>query len=183
MHPQYTPEQTARFWSRVDRSGDCWLWTGARHPFGYGMVVLGRRWYAHRLAWTLSNGPIPAGMCVLHRCDNPPCVNPTHLFLGTFRDNTADMHAKGRGIVGDQHPARTRGDYLPRGDKHPARLRGDYLPRGEAHVNAKLTADGVREIRRLLTEGGLSQKRIAERFGVTQSVIGRIAAGKSWRHV
>jgi hypothetical protein len=193
-----TTPPAARFWPKVDKDGPvpahvphlgpCWLWTGAIDPaFGYGKFWMGRRgdspWHTHRAAWFLTFGPIPDGLNVLHRCDNPPCVNPAHLFLGTFKDNTVDMHAKGRGISGDNHPARTRGDYLARGDNHPARMHGDYLPRGEAHVNAKLTADGVREIRRLLAEGGLSQRRIAERFGVTPNVVSRIKRGTGWRHI
>lgn len=84
-----------RFWSKVDRSADCWLWTGARTPTGYG-ALHGQERLAPRMAWTLSVGPIPMGLQVLHRCDNPPCVNPDHLWLGTQQDNMADMIAKGR---------------------------------------------------------------------------------------
>jgi HNH endonuclease len=75
----------------------CWEWSGARDRYGYGKL---RRdtvyWKAHRLAWTLEHGPIPDGMYVCHHCDNPPCVNPAHLFLGTSRDNQLDRVAKGR---------------------------------------------------------------------------------------
>ena len=86
-----------RFWSKVDRSGECWLWTAAKVQ-GYGSFD-GRR--AHRVAWELAYGPIPKGVgyhgtCVLHRCDTPACVNPAHLRLGTQADNMADRDAKGR---------------------------------------------------------------------------------------
>lgn len=85
------------FWSRVDTSGDCLVWTGAKTPKGYGVLTLnGRRWYAHRLSYTLTNGPIPDGLFVCHRCDHPPCVRPDHLFLGTMQENFADMRRKGR---------------------------------------------------------------------------------------
>jgi hypothetical protein len=82
--------------SRVTESG-CWEWDGYRNELGYGICVLRRqRWRAHRLAWAYVHGPIPDGMVICHRCDNPPCINPDHLFLGTHRDNTADMMRKGR---------------------------------------------------------------------------------------
>lgn len=94
-----------RFWSRVARAdGDlCWLWTAARFSSGYGRVALPRAngspqtlEGAHRMAWILTNGPIPANLWVLHRCDNPPCCRPEHLFLGTHTDNMRDMTQKGR---------------------------------------------------------------------------------------
>lgn len=87
-----------RFWThiRVTEAG-CWEWTGKRRANGYGLTSINRRDVrAHRMAWTLSQGPIPDGLCVCHHCDNPPCVNPAHLFLGTKGDNLRDMCAKGR---------------------------------------------------------------------------------------
>ena len=91
-----------RFYNRVEPMMDdvgCWLWVGRRDSYGYGK--LGKKQTAsHRLSWTIHFGPIPSGLCVLHRCDNPPCVNPAHLFLGTQLDNIRDMNAKGRGKAG-----------------------------------------------------------------------------------
>lgn len=88
------------FWERVDQSGGedaCWPWTAGRFDTGYGGVWLdGKSQRAHRIAWILAFGPIPPSLRVLHRCDNPPCCNPGHLFTGTMRDNTADMVRKGR---------------------------------------------------------------------------------------
>jgi hypothetical protein len=90
-----------RFWEKVDRRGpdQCWLWTAALTGNGYGVIRLDThlpRVQAHRASWMLSNGPIPDGLWVLHRCDTPRCVNPAHLFLGTRADNVQDMIAKGR---------------------------------------------------------------------------------------
>jgi len=86
-----------RFWRRVSKSDRCWTWTGCGTPKGYGVVgYLGRQAYAHRVSWIIHNGPIPSGMSVCHRCDNPPCVRPEHLFLGTALDNNRDSRDKGR---------------------------------------------------------------------------------------
>lgn len=87
-----------RFWARVDRGDGCWEWRGCKKRNGYGWVgVRKEQWVAHRLAWTFVNGPIPTGLHVCHRCDNPSCVRPDHLFIGSHADNMADMKAKGRG--------------------------------------------------------------------------------------
>ena len=86
-----------RFWARVDRSGDCWLWTGARSSKGYGNITINWKVHlTHRLAYELAVGPIPRGLFVMHACDNQPCVNPAHLSVGTAKDNEADKQNKGR---------------------------------------------------------------------------------------
>lgn len=88
-----------RFWSRVKTGGpdDCWEWQGSRYPYGYGRFVAGgRAVYTHRFALELATGSDPGDKWVLHRCDNPPCVNPAHLFTGTAGDNNRDRHQKGR---------------------------------------------------------------------------------------
>lgn len=87
-----------RFWAQVQKSNECWLWTGAKQTTGgYGIMhVSNIRHRAHRFSYELHNGPIPPGLCVLHRCDVPACVNPDHLWTGTRADNTKDMIKKGR---------------------------------------------------------------------------------------
>ena len=90
------------FWAKVspEPNSGCWLYTGFVKPNGYGeQRVSGRLWLAHRLSWAEQCGPIPEGMCVCHSCDNRLCVNPAHLFLGTYQDNHDDMTAKGRRVV------------------------------------------------------------------------------------
>jgi hypothetical protein len=96
-HPTYRPS-IVRFWSKVEKSDNCWIWIGAKTPEGYGRM----RWmkgyeYAHRISWVIQNGTIADDLCVCHSCDNPSCVRPDHLFIGTIADNMHDRDTKGRG--------------------------------------------------------------------------------------
>jgi hypothetical protein len=96
--PSSTPKRE-RWEAKIDKSGECWIWTGSRGFYGYGQLRTGHSGVlerAHRLAWEFFRGPIPNGLFVLHRCDSPPCVNPDHLWLGTQRDNLRDCATKGR---------------------------------------------------------------------------------------
>lgn len=93
--------QEKRLWSKVSKTGPCWLWNGHRSSKGYGKThFCGKMILTHRLSWVLFNGPMPSGLFVLHRCDNPPCVNPKHLFLGTALDNARDCVLKNRHAKG-----------------------------------------------------------------------------------
>ena len=195
-----------RFWPKVNKiSGvwwngtECWVWVASFGSTGYGQIHDGTRLIgAHVASYRIAFGAIPDGLWVLHRCDNPACVRPDHLFLGTRIDNVHDMHAKGRGATGDRHPARVRPDYLPRGDNHPARTRGDYLPRsdqhhsrlhpelvarGERHARAKLTEDMVRAIRAEHAATGIRFKALGEKYGISDSNARVIVRRKSWKHV
>lgn len=99
-----TPEQAARFWAKVDKSGECWIWTGPKTKFGHG-TFMGHG--AHRIAWELERGPIPPGICICHNCpggDNPACIRPAHMFQGTQVENTADRVAKGRSTRANGKP-------------------------------------------------------------------------------
>lgn len=106
MANQYTSFHD-RVWSKVAKGENedaCWLWLGRKNTDGYGgLEVHGRGVMAHRSVWTLVNGPIPDGLCVLHKCDRPQCVNPAHLFLGTKTDNNTDMQMKGRSARGQKN--------------------------------------------------------------------------------
>lgn len=94
-----------RFWEKVVKTASCWLWTGSAGGFGYGQLHSGTKYNrkllrTHRLSWEIHNGKVPDGLCVLHKCDNPKCVNPDHLFLGTHKDNAQDCMKKGRFVPG-----------------------------------------------------------------------------------
>lgn len=136
-------------------------------------------------------------MHVLHSCDNPPCCNPAHLFLGTNADNTADRHAKGRdargaahGAVidpsrmsrGDAHYSRTHPERLARGDRHGSRLHPERVARGSRSGTAVLDEDAVLDIRAALAAGA-SKLSIAKRYGVAHATIRNIANGKTWGHL
>ena len=173
-----------RFWSKVAKGDGCWEWMAARDRKGYGMfqVGVGKTARAPRFAWELAHGPIPAGLHVLHRCDNPSCVRPDHLFLGTAADNNADKVAKGRQARGDRHPSRTHRHRLPRGDQHHLRLRPETVLRGEQNGNARLTSEQVRDIL-AMRASGKGQRAVAATFGVSKTTIRRIERGLTWRHV
>lgn len=136
----------------------CWEWVGGRSKSGYGAcnrnVGGHRESLIHRWSWYIHNGPIPDGMWVLHHCDNPPCCNPDHLFLGTQLDNLKDMINKGR----------------------------DTKARGSKIGLSKLKEMDVVEIKTLI-KSGVKCREIAIKFGVSKRTINYISQGKSWRHV
>lgn len=142
-----TTPYEARFWSKVHRQPNgCWEWTASRLPRGYGRFSLGGKQVgAHRVSWELHHGAIPSGLAVLHRCDNPPCVRPDHLFLGTLVDNIRDMIRKGR----------------------------DRKARGIGNGRAKLTDEEVAAIRSEVS-GGRSQVSVARAFGVSSGHVSRL---------
>jgi hypothetical protein len=149
-------DPVARFWPKVARSdGGCWLWTAAADPLGYGRfgVSRGDIRLAHRYSMELAGHDV-ANAIVCHRCDNPRCVNPAHLYLGTYSDNLRDRYARRPGNV----------------------------PRGERHCWAKLSDEIVRTIFRMRAEGR-THRVIAESFGVPECRISVILARKSWAHV
>jgi HNH endonuclease len=157
---------TERFWGKVDKrdANECWLWIGfTLKPRGsgwgnYGCINSGgkgRPLLAHRVSWEIANGPVPDGMLVCHHCDNPPCVNPRHLFLGTQSDNMNDCSAKGR----------------VRSPKS----------RGETHPMAKLTKAKVLLIR--AARGEKSARELALRLGVCRNSIHNIWSGRTWSSV
>jgi hypothetical protein len=185
----YTSKNLSRFWSKVDKSGGddaCWTWTASCNQHGYGRIKWRNKLVqSHRLAWQLKHGDIPEGLFVCHHCDNPKCCNPKHLFLGTNKDNQADMHRKGRGIRarGLFNGSYTHPERRARGERHWSRLYPDKMPKGERNSQAKLTDDDVRRIRTLYASGGITQRQLAVQFGVDQQVIWAIVNRKRWSHV
>ena len=157
--------------SRTKPNGDCMEWQGPLNKGRYSNCVYriygGRLVLGHRIAWAIANGRSPGRLCVLHRCDNPPCINPDHLFLGTHKDNYDDMASKGR--------AR-----LPIGggwrNGHPALT-------GSRHPNSKITESDVAWIRRVDAERSISRKDIAKSLGVDLSNVWQVIHRKAWKHV
>lgn len=148
-----------RFWSKVDKSRGpdaCWPWTAYRNEDGYGVFPWGKEEKSHRVAWILTNGPIPKGKSILHqpeKCNHRWCCNPAHLYVGTQFDNVHDM----------------------------IRIGTKIQPRGESSPNAVLTNAAVRAIRGLYNTVNASV--LAERFGVKLCTIRDVAKGRSWKHV
>lgn len=185
QRPRKTPHE--QLWGgvvRVEDGTSCWV-TSGNNGNGYTKLSIWtpdgtRREYAHRLAWEEANGPIPAGLDVLHTCDNPPCIRNdgerSHLFIGTAKDNSADMVAKGRNAA-ITHPER-----VPRGERHMSRTRPDALVRGESHWSHKLTEAQVLEIRSLYASG-TSIRRLALVYSVARSTIQCIVHRRTWKCV
>lgn len=151
-------DRAERFWEKVDRSGGdaaCWNWQAYHHRSGYGRFgwKSGKVYFSNRAAYELTHGPIPDGLYVLHSCDNRSCCNPAHLFLGTARDNTADMFSKGRARPG-------------------------HVP-GVLNGRAKLTIEQVTAIRQ--ARGKRTQQSLADEYGVAQTTISGVMRGVNWQ--
>lgn len=151
MPPKRFETLDEAFESQVMKVDGCWRWVGSTAGDGYGVIeVGGLRSYAHRFSFEKFKGQIPAGLSVLHRCDNPPCCNPDHLFAGTKTDNMRDASVKGR------------------------------LRSRERNPTAKLTAASVTVIRERYLRGGVSRQTLGDEYGVSAAAIGKVVRGKTW---
>src|SRR3990167_2058280 len=140
------------FWDKVDKTDSCWLWKVGKNKDGYGRFRFEMKIkVSHRFAWEITFGKIPSGMLVCHKCDNPPCVNPSHLFLGTHKDNAIDKSQKGRG----------------------------YNRSGENNGMCKLKFTAIKKVRSLYKSGKYRQKELADSFKVGQDYISRIVNYKA----
>lgn len=158
-----------RFFDRVEaKEGGCWEWIGHLNHHGYGMMSVDYRQYpAHRISYFMHFGIDPQRFVLLHACDNPPCVNPLHLHLGTQGDNVRDCAAKGRIGHGPRHGTKTC----------PERYRG------ENSSHAKITDQQVIEIRKMYIPGIISQRTIAEMYGLCQQTVHEIITNQIWKHL
>lgn len=144
-----------RFMSKVQKTEQCWLWIGKKAKGGYGSFSAnGKSYIAHRFYYSLINGHIPDDIKACHKCDNPPCVNPDHIFLGTQSENLQDAVQKGR--------RRTR---------------------GEDNGFSKLTTQQVIEIRRSYSSGSMIKAEIARKFNTSKTNVTRIINRESWTHI
>lgn len=162
------------FWAKVEVTSGCWLWNGGRTKAGYGVFRprrdgrRGRMEGAHRVSYELAHGPPDEAADVCHTCDNPPCVRPEHLFLGTPKENSEDMVRKGRVASGNRTGAR----------KYPERLE-----RGSRRYNATLSEEQVADLVTLRRRTGLSERALAAHFKTSQTVVHGILSGRTWKHV
>lgn len=167
--------------SMIMRRGpdDCWFWSGPKRREGHATIGIWdgcsvKHEGVSRLLWKWEHGDIAPGLCVCHRCDNPPCCNLAHFFLGTRAENIADMVAKARHSRGAERSAFIR------------RMNDAGLvahARGARCSHKKLTEDDVRAIRSSYAAGGVSHAALAKEFGVHRSVIGNVVRLATWAHV
>lgn len=185
MRPQFTPSDIARFWSKVNKDGPipahrpdlgpCWVWLAGQVQ-GYGQFHVGRKpdaqmIRAHRVAYFLTHGVWPP--CSCHHCDTPGCVNPSHLFGGTRRENNADRARKGRSYHPLDWPSPDRADA-----NHP-----EWQTRGDANGRPKLTASDVIEMRRLYADGGWTYRALGRHFTVSYPTARSIIRREKWAHL
>ena len=160
-----------RFWEKVGlpTASGCREWLAFKGRKGYGSFRVGKKGTkAHRFMWELTNGSIPRGMLICHKCDNTSCVEISHLFLGTNKDNMRDMRLKGRSAKGDKNGRRTK---------------PESIVRGERNGRAKLTETEVLQLRGMYKTGKYSQEQLGKQFNIGERSISDIVRYVVWKHV
>jgi hypothetical protein len=164
--PELTSEDKKNFWDQVKigDANECWEWRGRKNRAGYGALwIVSANFFAHRISFSLENGPIKPGLLICHTCDNPPCCNPSHLFLGTQQDNLKDMYTKGRG-------------------KKPPLNKGVGFKKGEGHFMARLTEEKVVSLRKRYANGE-NAGALSRELGMSKSSIRHLIKRRSWKHL
>lgn len=212
MIPKYLVERFNSKW-KVDSVSGCWVWTASIAGKGYGQIKLPKQRkqiYAHRLSYLIHKGELQDGQFVCHTCDNPRCVNPEHLFVGTAKDNQQDMKAKGRHLYGSKNVRAVLNDEIVKeilidlsGDASQSAIAKHYgvsqitisrIKRGErwAHLNPSpskaiptkkpLNEFQIKQVKAMLSSG-VQASKIAKVFNVSRVTIGRIKSGERWSHI
>ena len=153
MSPKTSLTPFERFMRFVNKTDYCWLWTGCKDKWGYGRFKFEKENLAHRASWVFFHGPIPEGMDVLHKCDNPPCVNPDHHYLGTDIENMRDRDERGR------------------------------TQKGVTHVNSHFTEDQVRSIRSMYRPHRVTLAMLAKKYHVSTATISHIVKREIYKDI
>lgn len=185
MHSKNTGKTTddPLFWKKVDKKeSGCWEWIGCISN-GYGQLMRkGNHYRAHRYVLMLSGIEVPAHLVVLHACDNPKCVNPDHLSIGTQLDNWNDCVRKDRHARGQRNGMHTKPHSRSIGDKNGAHTHPERLARGEKSPSSKITGSDVLKIREQRTLGA-TYNSLSVEFGISIGAVVKIVKGRSWKHV
>lgn len=190
-----------RFWSHVKKTSGCWEWQRAQDKDGYGLFKVStparKMVRASRFAWEITYGRIRSRKWVLHKCDNPSCCRPSHLFIGTALVNSQDCIAKGRIASGkrngswtqplrrpsgERHGSHTKPHRRPTGDRNGSRTRPESRPRGDNHGCTKISDRGVRALMKDFATGKFTKTALAKKYRISNQQSSNITLGRQRQH-